>query len=209
MSLSRFLSGSLWVSQNLSWCHLPVSLSLMADPEPLLSESLVLSAPAACPWAVSVFLRVTLSLCHCISDSASLPQWPHLSLCLLRPCRASVSPTLSLSLCPLEWLPPTQSLRFPRPALLLSHPSPPPPSPPSLCLSWSSRTPTRSRAPAFEPLVSAPAAAGPRRWREGTPMTSPAPLRPPPPFPFNFSNFSFRALLRARRREPCEAAGSV
>lgn len=40
-------------------------------------------------------------------------------------------------------------------------------------------------------------------------MTSPAPLRPPPLSLFNFSNFSFRALLRARRREPCEAAGSV
>ena len=40
-------------------------------------------------------------------------------------------------------------------------------------------------------------------------MTSPAPLRPPPLSLFNFSNFSFRALLRARRREPCEAAGPV
>ena len=67
------------------------------------------------------------------------------------------------------------------------HLQPPSSASPSPHLSASPGPP----APPPTPCSQAPFSAAcvcpggrPRRWREGTPMTSPAPLRPPPPFPF-------------------------
>lgn len=145
-----------------------------------------LCVPVFASVSLSLQLRLSMSvdhrdsICLCLpasaSESPSLSQYPHLS-CKLCPLNFSSCFHLSkLKVC-LSLLPPHLSLP------VLVQPDPHPQLGPS------------STASCVCP--------SPRRWREGTPMTSPAPLRPPPPSFFNFSNFSFRALLRARRREPC------
>lgn len=188
------VSGSLALSLGASAALSPVFLLPPASPlskPPTLSLFLLGS-----PW-VSLLLQciclLSLSPYLCVSDSPSLPQCPHLSkrLCVLA--WVSHSPSLSLPLSlgvalPCTSISPGLHLVAPCGSVPSSpRPSLPslPTSPPVLVLLTPTPSGGCSLAPALEIRVSAPVAARPRRWREGTPMTSPASLRPPPPFLFS------------------------
>lgn len=167
-----------------------------------------------CIPAASISLW-TLSLSA--SDSASPQRPPYVRVSPVCAClglSVSISVYLSVCLSPSGTPPLSPEPSFPRAAPLAPSvaPSPLPAASPGP-LAGGPPTPPRSGGQGgaqLQSLVCLPRGRRrPGRRREGTPMTSPAPLRPPRPLSLSTFPTSRSVPSSEQPAEPCEAAGSV